>query len=53
MTLNQKFQKSDFLGHSSFIQLFHDIGKLRQKPKIFVNIIQRFGYVQHVGLIFF
>ena len=53
MTLSQKFQKSDFLGHCSFTQLFHDVEKLRRKPKIFVKVIQRFWYVQHVGLIFF
>ena len=52
MTLSQKFQKSDFLGHCSFTQLFHDVEKLRRKPKIFVNVIQRFWYVQDVGLIF-
>ena len=53
MTLSQKFQKSDFLGHCSFTQLFRDVEKLRRKPKIFMNVIQRFWYVQHVGLIFF
>ena len=52
MTLSQKYQKSDFLGHCSFTQLFHDVEKLRRKPKIFVKVIQRFWYVQHVGLIF-
>ena len=50
MTL--KFPKSDFLGHFSFTQLFRDVGKLRQKPKIVVKVIQKFWYVQHVGLIF-
>ena len=53
MTLSQKFQKSDFLGHCSFTQLFHDAEKLRRKPKTFVKVIQRFWYVQDVGLIFF
>ena len=53
MTLSQKCQKSDFLGHCSFTQLFHDVEKLRRKPKIFVKDIRRFWYVQHVGLIFF
>ena len=52
MTLSRKFQKRDFLGHCSFTQLFHDVKKLRRKPKIFVKVIQRFWYVQHVGLIF-
>ena len=52
VTLSQKFQKSDFLGHCSFTQLFHDVEKLMRKPKIFVKVIQRFCYVQHVGLIF-
>ena len=42
MTLSQKFQKSDFLGHCSFTQLFHDVEKLRRKTKIFVKVIQRF-----------
>ena len=51
MTLSQKFQKSDFLGHCSF-KPFHDVEKLRRKPKIFVKVIRRFWYVQHVGLIF-
>ena len=53
MTLSQKFQKSDFFGHCSFTKLFHDVEKLRRKPKIFVKVIQRFWYVQDVGLIFF
>ena len=52
MTLSQKFQKSDFFGHCSFTQLFHDVEKLRRKPKIFVKVIQRFWCVQHVGLMF-
>ena len=39
MTLSQKFQKSDFLGHCSFTQLVHDVEKLRRKPKIFVKIL--------------
>ena len=46
MTLGQKFQKSDFLGHCLFTQLFYDVEKLRRKPKIFVKVIQRFWYVQ-------
>ena len=29
------------------------VEKLRRKPKIFVKVIRRFWYVQHVGLIFF
>ena len=53
MTLSQKCQTNDFLGHCSFTQLFHDVEKLRRKPKIFVKVIRRFWYVQHVGLIFF
>ena len=52
MTLSQKIQKSDFLGHCSFTQLFHYVEKLRRKPKIFVKVVQRFWYVSHVGLIF-
>ena len=52
MTLSQTFQKSDFLGHCSFKQFFHDVEKLRRKPEIFVKVIQRFWYVQHVGLKF-
>ena len=44
--------KSDFLGHCSFTQLFHDAEKLRRKPKIFVKVIQSFWYVQHIRLIF-
>ena len=52
MTLGQKFQKSDFLGHWSFTQLFHDVERLMRKHKIFVKVIQRFWYVQHGGLIF-
>ena len=51
MMLSQKCRKSDFLGHCSFTQLFHDVEKLRRKPKIFVKVIQRFWYVQSVGLI--
>ena len=53
MTLSPKFQKSDFLGHCSFTQLFHNVKKLRRKPEIFVAVIQRLWYVQHVCLIFF
>ena len=53
MTLSQKIQKSDFLGHCSFTQLFYNVEKLRRKPKIFVKVIQRFWYVQLMGLIFF
>ena len=52
MTLIQKILKSDFLGHCSFTQLFHDVEKWRRKPKIFVKVIQRFWYVLHVGLMF-
>ena len=52
MTLSQKCQKSDFLGHCSFTQLFHDVEKLRRKPKIFVKVIRRFSYAQHVSVIF-
>ena len=52
MTLSKKIQKSDFIGHCSVTQLSHDVEKLRRKPKIFVKVIQRFWYVQHVGLIF-
>ena len=51
MTLSQKCQKSDFWGHCSFEQIFHDVEKLRRKPKIFVKVIQILWYVQHVGLI--
>ena len=51
MTLSQKFQKSDSLGLCSFKIFFHDVEKLRRIPKIFVKVIQRFWYVQHVGLI--
>jgi hypothetical protein len=29
------------------------VKKFRRKPKIFVKVIQRFWYVQHVGLMFF
>ena len=52
MMLSQKSWKSDFLGHYSFTQLFHDAEKLRIKPKTFVNVIQRFWYVKHIRLIF-
>ena len=52
MTLSQKFLKCDFLGHFSFTQLFHDVERLRRKHKIIVEVIRRFWYVQHVGLIF-
>ena len=52
MTSSKKCQKSDFLDHCSFTQVFHDVEKVRRKPKIFVKVIQRFLYVQHVGLIF-
>ena len=53
MTLSQKVQKSDFLGYCSFTQLFHDVEMLRRKPKLFVKVIRRFWYEQHVDLIFF
>ena len=36
---------NDSLGHSSFIQLFYDVEKLRRKPKTFVKVTQRFWYV--------
>ena len=53
---NQDFKsknsKKKFLGHCSFTQLFHDVEKLRRKPKLFVTVIQNFWYVQHVGFIF-
>ena len=52
---NHDFRSKDsksFLGHCSFTQLFHDVEKLRRKPKVFVKVIRRFWYVQHVGLIF-
>ena len=52
MTLSQTIWKSDFWGHCSFTQLFHVVGKLRQKPKIFMKVIKRFWYVSHEGLIF-
>ena len=51
--LSQKFQKSDFLGHCSFTKKFHNVEKLRKKPKVFVKVIQRFWYVQGAGLMFF
>ena len=52
--LSQKIKKkkSDFLGYCSYTQLFHDFEKLRREPKIFVKVLQRFWYVQYVGLIF-
>ena len=53
MTLSQKCQKSDFSGHCSFTQLVHDVEKLRRKPKTNPEVIQRFLYVQHEGLLFF
>ena len=49
MTLSQKFQKSDFLVNCSFTQLVNDVEKLSRKPNIFVKVIRRFWYVQHVG----
>ena len=51
-SLSQKFQKNDSLGHCSFTQIFHNVEKLRRKPKIFMKVIQRFWYVQHAGLMF-
>ena len=51
MTLSQKFWKNDFFGHCSFPQLFHDVEKLRRTMKTFVKVIQRFWYVQHIGLL--
>ena len=36
MTLTQKCQKSDFLGHCFFTQLFHDVEKFTRKHKILV-----------------
>ena len=50
MTLSQKFQKSDFLGHCSFTQLFHDVEKLMRKPKIFVMVIRRILVCTTCGL---
>ena len=50
--VQSKISKSDFLGHCSFTPIFHDVEKLRRKPKIFVKVIQRFWYVQYVGLMF-
>ena len=47
MMLSQKC-----LGHCTFSQLFHDVEKLRRKPKKIVKVMQRFWYVQHVGFIF-
>ena len=52
MMLILKMIKSDFLGHCSFTQLLDDVEKLKRKPKTFVEVIQRFWYVQHVGSIF-
>ena len=34
MTLSKRIGKSDFLGHCSFTQLFHDVEKFRRKPNI-------------------
>ena len=46
MTLSQKCQKkNDFLGHCCFTQLFHEVEKLRRKPKIFVKVMQRFDLI--------
>ena len=53
MTLSKKLWKNYFLFHCSFIQLFHNVEKLRRKPKSFVKVIQRFWYAQHTGLILF
>ena len=53
VTLGQKCKKGDFLGYCPFTQIFHDVEKLVRKPKIFVKVIQRFLYEQHVSLIFF
>ena len=39
----QKFQKNYFFGHCSFIQLVHDVEKLKRKPKIFVMVDKDFG----------
>ena len=50
--VKSKMSKSDFLGHCSFTQLFHDVKKLMRKPKILMKVIQRFWYVQHAGLMF-
>ena len=49
MTLTQQFGKSDFFGHRSFTQLIHNVVKFRKKPKIFVKVIQRTTYEQHIG----
>ena len=40
MTLSQKCQRSDFIGYCSFTQIFHDVEKLRRKPKIFVKVFK-------------
>ena len=53
ITLRQKFQENVFIGHCSFTQLVHDVKKLRRKPQIFVKVIQKFWYVQHVCIIFY
>ena len=50
--IKSKISKSNFLGHCSFTQLVRDVIKLSSKPKIFVNVILRFWYVHHVGVIF-
>ena len=36
----------------NFYPPFYDVEKLGRKPKIFVKVILRFWYVQHVGLVF-
>ena len=51
--LKKKKKKNYFLGCCYFTQLAHDVEMLRKKPKIFVTVIQRFWYAQHVGFIFF
>ena len=51
MTLSQKLWKNYFLGHCSFMQLFHDVEKFRRKPKSLVKVKQRFWYAQHVCFI--
>ena len=44
-------KKKYFLDHCLFTYLFHDVDKLRRKPKIGVKVIQRFWCVQCVGLL--
>ena len=46
------FWKWHFLGHCSITQVCYHFEKFRRKLKIFVKVIQRFLYVQHVGPVF-